>query len=313
MKIPVVFWHGSSFKLVNFGIFAAIGSMLGYSISFFYLRTRGIQIEHFCWEVVLVLNLFNLLFAKFYAIFSVGLSDYVRNFRHYFNETSFYHQGGLIGLILGTIFLGLLLDIPFAMFGDAICLGGIVTLSIGRIGCHHYGCCTGKPTNGWCATRYDDPDAKICRDDADFLNAPLIPVQMIASFLDFLIFIICVMVSSHYPFSGLILVIFFLFVNLKRIAIQKFRMKSTTNKIPYRLVAFFILISIVLIITFFHFKGELFFERILPVFPVTFYNYFRFLFGDLNILASLVLVAFINFAAYGIHGRQIGTHLNLSA
>lgn len=313
MKIPVVFWHGRSFNLVNFGIFAAIGSMLGYSISFFYLQTRGVQIDRFCWEIVLVLNLFNLLFAKLYAIFSIGLSNYISNFRYYFNETSFYHQGGLIGMILGTIFLGVLLDIPLAMFGDAVCLGGIVTLSIGRVGCHHYGCCTGKPINGRWATRYDDPDAKICRDDPSFLNTPLIPAQLIASFLDFLIFVICCIVSIHYPFSGLIIVIFFLCVNLKRITIQKFRLKPPANKIPYRLVAFSILVSIVLIILFFHYKGELFFEKIPPVFPFTMYNYFRFLVADLNILASLIFVAVINFAAYGIHGRRIGTHFNLSA
>lgn len=312
MKIPVIFWRGRSFNLVNFGIFAAIGSMLGYSVCFFYLHTRGVKIERFCWEIVLALNLFNLLFAKLYAIFSIGLTNYFRNFRHFFNETSFYHQGGMIGMILGTIFLGLLLDIPLAMFGDAVCMGGIVTLLIGRVGCHHYGCCTGKPTKGRWTIRYNDPDAKICRDNPDFLNAPLIPIQLIAALLDFFIFLICVIVSIQYPFSGLIIVLFILLVNLKRFTIQKFRLKPATNKIPYRLVAFFIFVFIVLIILFFHYKGELFFEKYSPEFPFTLKNYFRFLVTDLNILASLILVAVINFVAYGIHGRRIGTHLNLS-
>lgn len=312
MKIPVVFWHGNSFNLVNFGLFATVGSMLGYSIIFFYLHSRGIQVNRFCWEIVFILTLFNLFFAKLYAIFSIGKSNYFRNFLYHLNETSFYQQGGIIGTILGTLLLYLLLDIPMALLGDAVCFGGIATLFLGRLGCYFYGCCTGKPIKGKFAIIYTDSNAKICRDDPRLLNTPLVPVQLIASAVDFLIFGLCCFVSIKYPFSGLIIIIFFFSVNLKRIAIQRFRLKPASNKIPYRWVAFALIISLVLIIMFFHHNGDLFFEYTPSEVSFTLFKYFQFLVSDVNILVSLILVGVINFAAYGIHGRRVGTHLNLS-
>jgi phosphatidylglycerol:prolipoprotein diacylglycerol transferase len=313
MKIPVVLWSGRSFNLVNFGLFAAIGAMLGYSINFFYLYTRGIQVNQFCWEFVSILIFFNLFFAKFYSIYSIGLTNYFRNFRSYLNETSFYQQGGIIGFILGTLLVHFLLDIPLVTLGDAVCMGGIATMSIGRLGCSYYGCCTGKPMNGRFGIIYTDPNAKICRDYPELMNTPLIPVQLISSAVDFVIFLICCLISTNYPYSGLVMIIFFFCVNLKRIVIQNFRFKPTTNKIPYQLVAFTLIISFVLIISIFHYNGELIFEPTPVTVPFTLSNYFLFLFTNLKIMASIFFVGLINFAAYGIHGRRIGTHFNLSA
>lgn len=312
LNIPVVFLHGRSFNLVNFGIFAALGAMLGYSVSFFYLQTRGVPINQICWEIVVVFNLLNILFAKLYAMFSEGIFNYFKNFGRYFNETTFYNQGGLIGMLVGTVFLSLLLKIPFSILGDAVCLGGIVTMAIGRIGCHYYGCCTGKPVNSKLAIRYKDLDAKICRDDISFLNTPLFPIQLLSAALNCCIFIICSVVAVQYPFSGLVMIIFFLCFNIKRIIIQKYRLKPARIKIPYRMVALILIVSLVLIILFFHFKGDLFFVKLTTTVPFSIFNYFRFLVSNLNLLASLIVVAIINFIAYGIHGRKIGTHLNLS-
>jgi len=312
MNIPVIIWKGRSFNLVNFGIFAALGSMLGYSISFFYLRSRGVPIDQFCWEIVLILNLLNLLFAKLYAMFSIGVTDFFKNLRHYLNETSFYQQGGMIGTITGTLLLYFLLDIPIAMLGGSICLGGVMTISVGRIGCHYYGCCTGKPIKGRFGIKYTDPDAKICRDHPALLNTPLLPAQLISSVVDFLIFMLCCAISVLYPFSGLIILVFFASYNLKRIAIQYFRLKPANNKIPYRLIAFLFIVFLILIILIFHYNGEPFFEQIPSKTPFTLINYLRFLGSDLHITASLIFVFMINFAAYGIHGRRIGTHLNLT-
>jgi phosphatidylglycerol---prolipoprotein diacylglyceryl transferase len=312
INIPVIFWKGRSFNLVNFGIFAALGAMLGYSVSFFYLQSRGISVSRFCWEMALILCLFNLLFAKLYAMFSIGVSDFFRNIRRHLNETSFYQQGGMIGTITGALLLIFLLDIPVAVLGDSLCLGGIVIMAVGRIGCHCYGCCTGKPVNGHFGIRYTDPNAKICRDHPELLNAPLLPAQLISSAIDFLIFVLCCVVSVLYPFSGLIMVVFFISFNLKRIAIQHFRIKPANNKIPYRLIAFLFIVFLVLIMLIFHYEGESFFEQTPSEIPFTPISYFRFWGSDLNVLASLIFVFMLNFAAYGIHGRRIGTHFNLA-
>lgn len=311
IHIPVVFWRGRSVNLVNFGIFAALGAMLGYSVSFFYLHSKGIPLDRFCWKIVLILSFLNLLFAKLYSMFSIGVSIFFKNLPQHLNETSFYQQGGMIGMITGTLLLVFLLDIPLSILGDSLCLGGIVTMAVGRIGCHYYGCCTGKPSNGRFGIKYTDPNAKICRDHPALFDTPLLPVQLISSIIDFLIFVLCCVVSVRYPFSGLVMVVFFISFNLKRISIQRFRLKPTNNKIPYRLISFLFIVFLTLIMLIFHFKGESFFEQTPPETLFSLINYLRFWGSDLNIVASLVFVFVINFAAYGIHGRRIGTHFNL--
>lgn len=311
LRIPVVFWHGRYFNLVNFGIFASIGSMTGHSICFFYLYAGGVPVARYCWVIALVLYVFTILFAKLFAVFSIGLSEYLRNFRYYFNRTNFYHQGGLIGSMIGSILLCLLLKIPFPLLGDALCLGGLVMMSIGRIGCHEYGCCAGKPSNGSFAILYKDPDARICTDHPGLHNTPLIPVQLISALTDLMVFMGCCLIAIHIPVSGLIMVIFVVVVNLKRIVIQRFRIKAPRNNIPYELVASLIFAFAVLIMLVFHHLGSTFFEKHYPVIPFTFSGYFRFLVSDPNIIASLIFIAVINFIAYGIHGRIIGTHTNL--
>jgi len=311
LRIPVVYFKAPSFNLVNFGLFASLGAMMGYSICFFYLYTRGVDVDRFCWVIAVVPSLLTILFAKLFTAFSVGISEYTRHFRHYLNQTTFYHQGGMIGAILGTIILSFSLHIPFPVIGDAMCLGGIMIMAIGRIGCHQYGCCTGKPTHGRFAIVYKDPDAKICRVHPELQNTPLIPVQGIASFLDLMIFLFCCLVVVFKPFSGLIMLVFIAGVNLKRIVIQKFRMDSSGKKIPYKLVAFAIIFLTILLMILFHALGASFFEKQYPSVPFTITNYIRFLFSDPNITASLIFVAVLNFLVYGVHGRIIETHSNL--
>ncbi|HEY9114627.1 MAG TPA: prolipoprotein diacylglyceryl transferase family protein [Bacteroidales bacterium] len=311
MKIPVVFWNGGSYKLINFGVFAAFGAMFGYSVGFFYLYSKGLEISQYCWTISFILVFFNIFFAKAYNIFSIGIKPYFGNFRHNFNDTSFYLQGGIIGFILGTFLLYFLLNIPFAILADAVSIGGIIVMAFGRIGCHNYGCCTGKPTCGRIGIVYKDPNAKICRENPQMMNVPLIPIQLISSAINFLIFAVCVFIAFYYPYSGLITITFFIAVNIKRILIQKYRLKEGKNKIPYRSVSFGFIIAIILIIWFFQSTGELFFQPSVSVIPFTPGNYFRFIISDFNVVTSLLFVFVVNFIAYGINGRVVGKHFNL--
>jgi hypothetical protein len=312
LRMPVIILHGQNFNLVNFGLFAAAGATLGYSVCFFYLHTRGIAVGQICWTIAIVLNLFNLLFAKLFGAFSVGIPRYFRSFWHFFNQTTFYHQGGMIGALIGSVVLCLFLEIPLILIGDAVCLGGIVIMWMGRIGCHHYGCCTGRPTRSRFSIFYNDPESRICNDYPLLQNTPLIPVQLISSAINLLIFIVCCLIVIYKPVVGLIFVVFIAGVNLKRILIQRFRLKRTGNKIPYRLVAMYIFLSAVIIMSLFYFTGASYFQLENPLPKFTFSNYFRFLISDPAIPASLIFVALINFAAFGIHGRKIGTHTNFA-
>jgi prolipoprotein diacylglyceryltransferase len=312
IHIPVVFWHGRSFNLVTFGLFAAVGSFLGFSIAFFYLQTRGLDVHRFCWELASILVICNLLFAKVFYIFSLDRTNYLQNLGNYLNETSYYQQGGIIGFVVGTLLLHALTGIPVILLGDALTLGGIATIFTGRLGCLNYGCCTGIPAQGWFAVTYTDPEAKICREKPRFRNVPLIPVQLIAAAVDFFLFLLCCTVAIRFSYSGMIIVIFFLGVNLKRLVLQTYRYKDSSNKMPYQWIAVGLILAVVMIVWFVRNPGEPFFAPEIPVTRFNAGNYFRFLFSDLSVTASLSFIGILNFAAYGIHGRRLGTHFNLS-
>jgi len=311
MKIPVIIYNGGSFKLVNFGLFVSAGTLLGYSVAFFYLYTRGIQVSGMCWELAFIFNLLNLLFAKLFYAFSVGIHKYFRNFSHYFNETVFFNQGGMIGIIIGNFAMAFFLQIPFLTLADSICIGSGLIMAIGRIGCHYYGCCIGRPTTGSFRVIYSSPDSSVFRVFPALANTPLIPVQLIAFLLDFMVFLISCIAAIHYPYSGLIMLIFIIFINLKRIILQNFRYKSQSNKIPYRFVSSAIIFFSLLVAWAFHEYGSTFLERQYPVVAFSMSDYFRFLISDANIPASLMFIAALNFLAYGLHGRRTGTHTNL--
>ena len=52
-RIPSVFYHGKSYNLITFGVFAALASMAGYYIAFFYLYCNGVQIGNYAWIIIL--------------------------------------------------------------------------------------------------------------------------------------------------------------------------------------------------------------------------------------------------------------------
>jgi prolipoprotein diacylglyceryltransferase len=312
IQLPVVFWHGRSFNLVTFGLFAALGSFAGYSIFLYFIYTRGFPVSKSCWEMVLVFVLINLVFAKFFSILTIGIPEFFKHFRLHLNQTSFYQQGGVIGMILGTIVVCSLEGIPLATLGDAVCFGGIVTMFIGRLGCFNYGCCTGKPTHSRVGLIYRDPDARVSREHPELRNVPLIPVQLISATVDLALFILFCILSIYLPYTGVIMIVFFIGINIKRMALQPFRYKASSNKISYTWVAFILILIFFLIILFASRSGASFFSFELPVVPFNIQTYAEFLVSDWNVAGSIILGGAINFVAYGIHGRQLGTHFNLT-
>ena len=220
-------------------------------------------------------------------------------------------QGGVFGFIIGTLCLFYILRIPFFLLSDAICFGGFATMFIGRLGCYNYGCCVGKPTQGKYGIVYSDPEAKICREVPEFAGIKLIPVQLIASGIDFLLLCLCCVVVLFYSYSGIITIIFLLGVNIKRIALQPLRWKDSSNKISYQWVAVILIMIFVLVILHFSNSGEMLFREEKFQIPFTPVNYFLFILSDHKIILPLLAGGAINFIVYAIHGKTLGTHFNI--
>ena len=310
-RIPSVFYHGKSYNLITFGVFAALASMAGYYIAFFYLYCNGVQIGNYAWIIILFFVLPNLIFAKIFSIFSMGLKKFYKNLRHHLNETSFYHQGGVFGFILSAVCLFYILRIPFFLLSDAICFGGLATMFIGRLGCYNYGCCVGKPTQQKYGTVYSDPEAKICREVPEFYGIPLIPVQLIASGIDLLLFCLCFIVIFNYPYSGIITIIFIVGLNLKRIIIQPWRWKDPSNKISYQWAAVTLILTFVFIVFFLYISGEMLFVKEKLKISQNSVNNLTYILTDPKLILPILTGGIINFIAYGIHGKKLGTYFNI--
>ena len=313
LKLPVVFYHGKSFNLVTFGLFAALSSIVGYSIAYFFLFSRGLPVTEYSWFMVFFIIVPNLVCAKLFSVFSTGRKRFLKNLRYHLNETSFYQQGGIFGFIIGLICLFYIRRIPFFLLCDAVGLGAFATMFIGRLGCYNYGCCVGKPAQGNFGITYSDPEAKICREVPGFKGILLIPVQLIASSIDLFLFCLSVGVVHFYPFSGVILIIFLLGINLKRIILQPLRWKDSSNKISYQWVAFILIITLLLMILFFYVSGEVIFREETAMIPFTPIMFVKFIMTNPEIFFPLFAGAVINFIAYGIHGKKPGTHFNITS
>ena len=311
LRLSTVFYHGKSFNLVTFGLYAAFGSVFGYSLAFFYLLSKGIPVTEYIWIALPFFVFGNLVSAKLFSIFSMGRKDYFNGFWNHMNETSFYHQGGVIGFIIAVLYVSFILKIPFFLLSDAVGFGGLATMFIGRIGCFDYGCCVGKPTLSRFHIAYTNPEAKICREVPELIGIPLVPVQLIASGFNLLLLFLTFILIIFFPFTGLITIVFFVGINLKRIFIQPLRWKDKSNKISYQWVAFALIVTIVVLISWFTSSGEELFRKEETVIPFTISNYFTFIIQDYRILIPLLLAGLINFVAYGIHGKKLGTHFNL--
>jgi prolipoprotein diacylglyceryltransferase len=181
---------------------------------------------------------------------------------------------------------------------------------IGRLGCHNYGCCVGKVSQRRFGIVYSDPEAKICREVPQFQGIKLIPVQLIAAGIDLLLFFLCWFVIHFYSFSGVITIIFLFGVNLKRIVLQPYRWKDSSNKISYQWVSVTLILTRLFCVLFYYSSGELIFKEENLKVPLIPSNYFSFILTDHHILLPLLAGATINFIAYGIHGKKLGTHFN---
>jgi len=309
-KNPIMLKTGS-FHLVYFGLFAALGAMASLSIFYFYLHTRGFFSGLPVLPVALAFVMGDMIGVKALYYISLG-GKFFRDPKRYLNETTMYNQGGLMGMTMIGIAVALAGNINLLVMFDAMVIAGSFALFLGRLGCYNYGCCFGKPTCSHVHVKYRLDSSKIMRTNPELRNIPLVPTQLYSAYFDLFMFIVFISITLLYPADGLIALTFVVLFNGFRILIQRYRFTEPSDLLNFTGMAIlYFVLGLILWLFLFTINGGKLTAQPLQN-PFTFAAWEQFVLAAPGVMLSMVITGIVTFVFYGLHGRQLGTHINLA-
>lgn len=213
---PVLFKAGP-FTIYSYGFFIAIGALCGVT----YLYWRGKK------EASLTYDQVNNLFLMLFAAAFIGGKLFL-----FFESPSYYlHHPAKLITGSGFVFYGsFLLAVPamlwffrknkLPVYAMLDIMAGVTCLvhMFGRIGCFMAGCCYGKPTTLFFGVVFTDTACQ-----AQPLNTPLFPTQLVEAAYIGMVFIALQVVSRRRLFYGQLFLLYLLLYATGRFLLEYFR------------------------------------------------------------------------------------------
>lgn len=128
----------------------------------------------------------------------------------------FVVYGGIIGGILAGYLYCRKAKLNFMQYFDLIIPSVALAQGVGRIGCFLAGCCYGLETSGWYGVVF--PESSFAPS-----GVPLIPIQLISSGLDFLLFFILVFFAKKKKVHGQVAALYLLLYSGGRFVLEFYR------------------------------------------------------------------------------------------
>ena len=295
----VVLYRGHSFTLVTFGLFAALGCCTGA----WFMTARGLQ------RGLAVDTLMPELFLACAFAFPIGcrllsvahdplllkrpLQALVR--------PGFDFQGGMIAGTLSVIAICTYRGTPVLEVLDCMALSGAMGHAIGRIGCLTYGCCHGAPTDSPFAVTYTHPESKAVW-FSGIGGVPVHPTPLYSAAGNLLL-VLAMDALFTTPRAGVFVATYLMAAAVGRLAIEFLRGEPALKRLgltsyQWITLAQFCCGLLLLLVT-----G--------PARPL------QLGLGEALLLAlprawQLVVPFVVLFAAYGLHGKRVGTWLHVS-
>jgi len=171
---PVWFQIGSHVAVVSYGIMTSIALALYVFLTQWHLNEDALSLKEFA-----ILYFWCMLFVKVIPLLSLGLT-FFKNPIKYLKQTTFYAQGILVGL--GPALYHISKSRPSASvlrLIDGLAMFAFLAEAIGRLGCHFYGCCFGRPLKRTSpfSVLYLNKNSSVARLHPDCHMRPLIPTQ----------------------------------------------------------------------------------------------------------------------------------------
>lgn len=303
LKNYPILYKGNNFNIVNFGLFAALNVYIIITILYFYMMSKGVKLHYPAGLWIVFISLCTILFAKILHPFVIGLRSF--SIKKHFRETAMYNQGGEFGAILALLTLSYVENLNLVLVLDGACLAAPLGLFFGRLGCYSYGCCSGKvKMNEGFSTIYTNPNAKILRVKPELVNTPLFPIQLYTSLFNLVLFILLLILVKIGVWNGFIVLTYLVLYNGFRVLTEGYR--NTENSIYTKISWGYIIIGTVLwILTLANPSWQTYTPTIIPF---TLDNYIEITIFNMKVLPWSLLVFFISFIYYGVHGKKLGQH-----
>lgn len=217
-----------NYIFVTYGTLVALGAFAGLSITLYYDLLVGMNINQMVSLYVFILLPAIFIGVRLFSIIEILIDKRIftftrENLVRLIFAPGFNIQGGILIGFATIILYAKLTQIAVLPIFDGCALGIALSESIGRIGCHTYGCCWGKPTNNGFGIAYRNPNAKVIRLKPNLAYVHLHPVQIYSAFTAFLLFLFLFWLIPYIHHDGLLAAIFLILHGVIRMFLDKFR------------------------------------------------------------------------------------------
>ena len=199
----------------GYGLMIAIGILCAYLVAEKRGKSRGMDPD-MIWGLTVCAVVFGLLSAKL-LFYITSIREIIANPRILLDfSNGFVVYGGIIGGIIAGYLYCRFKKQPFLKYADIVLTSVALAQGFGRIGCFLAGCCYGVETEG---------PLHIVFTHSDFApnNVQLVPTQLISSGLDFLNFLVLVLIAKKKPADGVVTACYLIFYSIGRFCIEFFR------------------------------------------------------------------------------------------
>jgi phosphatidylglycerol:prolipoprotein diacylglycerol transferase len=198
---PVLFEFGN-ITVYTYGFCIALGALAGFS----YMTVQGKKLFGLtfdqCNTLFILIVLAGFAGGKFFMIFE-SPAYYKSHPMALFSGSGFVFYGSLLFAIPTMLWYFKRAKIPVLPMLDVMAIVTCILHILGRIGCFMAGCCYGKPTLTNFGVVFTDP-----RCQAEPLNTPLYPTQLMEAGLIFIILIVLLFLKDRKKFDGQLFLIY---------------------------------------------------------------------------------------------------------
>lgn len=213
--------------LVNFGLLAASGGALAAWVSLARQEQAGMRPETYAALLFVALPVLAVIGSRLFSLALDWREFLVSPWAAVF-KPGFAFQGGLVGAAVGVVGVAAYADLDLFMLMDTMALGFPLGHAIGRVACHTYGCCHGRPTRSRLAIRYTHPDSKAVR-CSRLAGIPLHPTQLYSAAGSILLFVILAILASGGVRAGEIAATFLIVGSTGRFFVEFIRGEETAR------------------------------------------------------------------------------------
>lgn len=157
----VVLGRAGGFTFVAFGALAGVGGFAGAWVTVARQLQAGLPVVGLVWPLAVSVPVLGVLGARVYALFVVEGSDLRRDPWATLPRTTLAWQGAVAAVGAFVVGLAWVRGLPVAPWIDTFAFGLPIGQAFGRLGCHTYGCCHGRPTSVPWAIVVHNPASKV--------------------------------------------------------------------------------------------------------------------------------------------------------